>query len=122
MTEGLSTYRCRHLFKGKVKYGCTVTSVHMKQSHKTELVELFSKIDDPKIMDSFLENILTPAELEDVVLRLQLVKLLESGMPQREIAEKLGISISKVTRGSRALQEKNSGFKHVFDRYYKNGF
>lgn len=94
----------------------------MKQRHKQELVELLLKIEDKQLMDAFLSSVLTPAEYEDIVSRLQLVKLLAQGVPQREISQKLGVSIAKVTRGSRELQEKNNGFSKIFDTYYKNGF
>lgn len=57
-----------------------------------------------------LQDILTPAELEDIAERWQLVKELHKGTPQREIAAKLGVSITKITRGSRMLQDGSGGF------------
>lgn len=61
-------------------------------------------------MDEFMEDLLTPAESEDIVTRWQIVKQLSKGTPQREISTKLGVSIAKITRGSRELRNKKGGF------------
>lgn len=79
--------------------------------HYRELCELFAAIDSSKDADALLKDILTPQELESLTERWQLVQMLARGMPQREIADKLNISISKVTRGSRALQYGTGGFQ-----------
>lgn len=66
-----------------------------------------------------LEDILTPQELDSVAERWQEVQLLAKGMTQRDIAKKLEISISKVTRGSRMLQYGNGGFRHFLKKLGK---
>ena len=55
-------------------------------------------------MEKALRDLLTPSEFAEVVKRLQIFKLLEQGVPQRQIAETLGVGIATVTRGSRALR------------------
>jgi len=55
-----------------------------------------------------LDELLTPAELRDLCLRLCLLRQLVNGEPQRKIAETLGISLCKITRGSRILKNPNS--------------
>lgn len=64
-------------------------------------------------MDEFIEDILTPTELEDIITRWQIIKQLSKGRPQREIAKRLGVSIAKITRGSRELRDKKGGFWKV---------
>jgi TrpR family transcriptional regulator, trp operon repressor len=88
----------------------------MNKKYQQELAVLLSKIKDPKLMDKFLEDILTPAEYEEVVTRWQIIKLLTQGMPQREIAANLKVSIAKITRGSRELRDKNGGFWKVLKK------
>lgn len=63
-----------------------------------------------------LVDILTPQELESLAERWQLIQALATGMPQREIAEKLGLSISKITRGSRMLQFGEGGFQYFLGK------
>lgn len=66
-------------------------------------------------MDEFLSDLLTPAEYEDIVKRWQIVKQLSNGIPQRQIAKNLRLSIAKVTRGSRVLLDKNGGFNRILN-------
>lgn len=84
--------------------------------HYRELCELFAAIGSPRDADALLKDILTPQEIESLTERWQLVQMLAKGMPQREIAERLNISISKVTRGSRALQYGTGGFQTFLKR------
>ena len=57
-------------------------------------------------MDGILHEILTPSEFTEISKRLHIFRLLQTGMPQRQIADTLGDGIATVTRGSRALQER----------------
>ncbi len=70
----------------------------------TELIELLITIKNKQDMENFLMGILTPKELEEIPARLQIVKLLKKGLPQQQIAEKLGVGIATVTRGSKEIQ------------------
>ena len=72
-----------------------------------------SKIKDKSTALNFLKNILTPKELDEISLRLQIVKMLKKGIPQRKVAEQLGVSIGTVSRGSRELQYGPKGFEQV---------
>lgn len=69
-----------------------------------ELAEILVGIEDPKLMEDFLGNLLTPSELSEVSKRFQIFKLLKNGVPQRKIAEDLGVGIATISRGSRELQ------------------
>jgi len=83
----------------------------MKQTFThTELAQLLTSIQDETQMGELLKAFLTPQELEDLVLRWEIVKLLHTGMPQREIAQKLGVAIGTVSRGSRELKYGHNGF------------
>ena len=55
-------------------------------------------------MEGVLRKLLTASELIDVANRLQIFIMLEQGVPQRQIAEKLGVGIATVTRGSNAIK------------------
>jgi TrpR family trp operon transcriptional repressor len=77
------------------------------------LVDVFSRTQDKDLLTRFLKNILTPSEINNLVLRWELVKLLDKGVSQREIGRMLGISLCKITRGSRELKKKNSAIKKV---------
>ncbi|MDH3998071.1 MAG: trp operon repressor [Desulfuromonadales bacterium] len=58
----------------------------------------------PEAMTKALRDLLTPNELADVANRLQIIEMLQQGIPQRQIADKLGVGIATVTRGSHHLK------------------
>lgn len=64
------------------------------------------KQDSPAKLEEWLGILLTPKELEELPKRLQIIEMLQAGIPQREIAEKLNVGIATVTRGSRELQRR----------------
>lgn len=70
-----------------------------------DLIEMLLKIKSKEEMEDFLLGILTPKELQEIPMRLRIVKMLKAGVRQHEIAESLGVGISTVTRGSRELQK-----------------
>ena len=85
----------------------------MNSRYVNQLADVIVALEDKKTTLAFLKNILTPAELEEVSTRLQIVKLLKKGLPQREVAEKLSVSIGTVSRGSRELKYGGDGFEKV---------
>ncbi len=80
-----------------------------------ELAEAFSRLNNPGTASDFIRAILTPRELDKIALRWRLVKLLKEGHSQRRIAEELGVSLCKITRGSRELKHGSSGFRQVVE-------
>lgn len=87
--------------------------------HLQDLFALFTSIENVKECEMLLRDILTPQEIDDIAERWQLVQALASGMTQRDIAKKLGISISKITRGSHELQYGSGGFKLFLEKLKK---
>jgi TrpR family trp operon transcriptional repressor len=81
-----------------------------------ELLKVISSIKDLDELNRFFNDIFTPAELDDISLRWKLLKDLHTGMTQRKISEKYGISLCKITRGSRVLKEENSVVLNVLNQ------
>ncbi|MEJ5259532.1 MAG: Trp family transcriptional regulator [Anaerohalosphaeraceae bacterium] len=86
-----------------------------EQSGFEGLVEALCHIRLPEEMKQFLAEILTPAELHDLSLRWQLMRMLSERVPQRQIASDLKISLCKITRGSKILKNPDS----ITNRYLK---
>lgn len=72
---------------------------------KSALLDHLQSAESPEELDLRLEQLLTPTEYEEVIKRLQIFRLLESGTPQRQIAQQLGVGIATVSRGARALKQ-----------------
>ena len=73
-----------------------------------EVIQILSKITSKKDMEKFLDEILTENERRDISLRWELMKKIHEGIPQRTIASELGISLCRITRGSRILKSEGS--------------
>ncbi|WP_293264534.1 Trp family transcriptional regulator [Neptunomonas sp.] len=74
------------------------------KQYTLELMEHLLVLKTPDEMEAALRALLTPAEFSEVTKRLQIFKMLKQSVPQRQIAETLGVGIATVTRGSRALK------------------
>lgn len=72
------------------------------------VAEVLAEITSVEEMRRFLDELLTEGELRDITLRWRLLEQLQEGMTQRKIAERLKISLCKITRGSRILKKKGS--------------
>jgi TrpR family trp operon transcriptional repressor len=77
-----------------------------------EICGVLCRINSPDEMQDFLAEILTPAERRDLALRWELMRRLKQGIPQRQIARELGISLCKITRGAKILKQNHSISKH----------
>lgn len=78
-----------------------------------ELYAVFARLDDTALVRDFLGCLFTPVELHDVAKRWLLVKEIDRGTPQREIAKMFNMSLCKITRGSRELKKADSAFRKV---------
>jgi len=83
----------------------------------SEIAAVLARLKDPELIAAFLRSILTRRELQEVDGRWELVKLLARGDSQRAIARRLGMSLCKITRGSRELKKRNSAFARVLGEY-----
>ncbi len=77
------------------------------------LVRIFCSIDDPRTMKRFMKEVFTPSEIEDISKRWKVLEMLESGYSQRAIAFRLGVSLCKITRGSKVLKTGGSVSKRI---------
>lgn len=89
----------------------------MSDKFEKELVAILASITDDKLMQSFLHNMLTPAELEEIAKRLQIFKMLHNGDPQRDVAKALNVSIGTISRGSRELKYGEKGVATVLNKF-----
>ena len=78
------------------------------KKEQNELIDIFCDITDKKMMGGVFSELFTPAELKDFTLRWALLKLLKKNYTQRDIASQLGISLCKITRGSRLIKNQKS--------------
>lgn len=83
----------------------------MEKEILKKFVEQLQNCKDAKELEGFLSAILTPGELLEIPMRLEIVKMLKAGNTHRQISDKLGVGIATVARGSREIKMGN--FKDI---------
>ena len=83
-----------------------------------EIIEVFVRTKTVEEMQKLFEELFTQKEKYDFALRWRLMKELYDGKSQREIAHELGISLCKITRGSKILKNDDSQMNHILQEYH----
>ena len=81
----------------------------------TELCHLINKTNDDKFLVEFFKCLFTKPELKDIANRWLLVKEIDAGTTQRDIAKKFSMSLCKITRGSKELNKPDSAFRRMLE-------
>ncbi|MCR4954364.1 MAG: trp operon repressor [Treponema sp.] len=92
-----------------------VVTEELYQQTIDELCKIITE-SDTQLLKEFIDCLFTKAELHDIVNRWLLVKELDKGTTQRAIAKKFRMSLCKITRGSKLLNDPQSGFRKVLDK------
>jgi len=79
------------------------------------IVKMLSSTKNKKELKLFLIDILSPAEIDDIYNRLQIIEeLTVHGSPHREVSKKFNVSISKVTRAANVTKYGSGIFRRMF--------
>lgn len=84
-----------------------------KHSALPDLMKAISLLRNPEEAEQFFTDLCTPAELESMADRWQVVPLLREGMPYRTIHEHTGVSVTTVTRVARCLSFGTGGYELI---------
>ncbi len=78
-----------------------------------EICHLLAQVKDENLIVDFFNCLFTQTELKEFSNRWHLVKELDAGTTQREIARKYGMSLCNITRGSREMKKEDSAFNKM---------
>ena len=90
-----------------------------KQLTTKQANELFGAIlslKSAKECKAFLRDLCTLSEIEAMIERLRVAKMVKDNIPYREISEKTGSSTATVTRVAHWLHHGMGGYELVLDR------
>ncbi len=73
-------------------------------------------LQDTEECGNFLRDLCTPAELQALVDRWQVVELLQEGLPYRRIHDLTGVSVTTIGRVARFLTDGFGGYQAALDR------
>ena len=88
---------------------------------RRELATAFTMIETPEEMEQTFIDFLTVSEQRDLYSRWLIFKMLEQGLTQREISRELGVSLCKITRGSRFLKSPRTIVHRLLDGLARHG-
>lgn len=87
------------------------TAPHNRALRQEALVEAILGLRDRQELAAFLRDLCTPAELEALADRWQVVPSLLAGQTYREIHDRLGVSVTTVGRVARCLEMGEGGYQ-----------
>lgn len=76
---------------------------HQNHHHIQSLMQALCLLQNEEEALAFFNDLCTPAELEAMADRWQVVPLLRQGIPYRSIHEQTGVSVTTITRVARCL-------------------
>ena len=89
-----------------------------RKQHKAEedLFEALVALQDTAEIRRFFEDLCTPAELQALVDRWQVVEYLQRDLPYRKIHDLTGVSVTTIGRVARCLSDGSGGYKTAIER------
>lgn len=75
-----------------------------------EILKTIKDLNEDQFSD-FFYGILSPKEIEQIILRYKIIQLLKKNIPQHKIASNLEVGVATVSRGSKMIKEGK--FKYV---------
>ncbi len=85
----------------------------MNKSVVALLAHKINCLENVQDIESFLELFLTPKEVATILTRIEIVRRLDAGEPQRKIAADLKVGIQTVSRGVQPLRANYDEFKQI---------
>ncbi len=86
------------------------------RADRASLAEAFMAMQTTEECRDLLRDLTTPAELEALVDRWRVARLLDAGLPYREINQQTGVSVTTIGRVARFIEMGNDGYRRALDR------
>ena len=90
-----------------------------KTPHLKNLARAFLSLKTERDMLNFLRDLCTLDELEEFATRLEIAKLISCGTPYRDIAKKVDVSTTTVSRVAQWLHHGEGGYQLALHRIKK---
>lgn len=96
-------------------------SSRRRRRNEAALCEALASLHSAEECHDFLRDLCTPAELQALVDRWQVVALLEEALPYRRINELTGVSVTTIGRVARFLNDGFGGYALALERSRAHG-
>lgn len=93
-----------------------VLEKQLRTKQARDFYKTLAKINNDKQIAMFLRDVFTLGELEEAMNRLQVAKMLNKGIPYRQISQVLKISTATITRVAYWLHHGTGGYRLALDK------
>ncbi|MDG2288388.1 MAG: YerC/YecD family TrpR-related protein [Woeseiaceae bacterium] len=90
-------------------------SDHQQQCAEEALFKAMAVLQSTKEVRIFFKDLCTPAELQALVDRWQVVEYLQKQLPYRKIHDLTGVSVTTIGRVARCLADGAGGYRTAID-------
>jgi len=87
-----------------------------KEVDITTITDALSKLKNKEEIKAFLSDILTKSEQETLIMRLKVARLLDQGLPYKQIEKETGASSATIAKISEYLKYGYDGYRIVIER------
>ena len=91
-------------------------STRQQELAEKALFEAIAALNDMSEVRIFFKDLCTPAELQAITDRWQVVKYLQKKLPYRKIHNLTGVSVTTIGRVARSLADGTGGYQTAIDR------
>lgn len=84
---------------------------------RADLARVLAALEDPALVEAFLDDLCTPAEIEALGDRWSVVPLLAAGLSYRQAHEATGVSVTTVGRIARCLEAGAGGYRAALEHH-----
>ncbi len=91
-------------------------STRQQELAEEALFEAIAALTDMSEVRIFFKDLCTPAELQAITDRWQVVKYLQKKLPYRKIHNLTGVSVTTIGRVARSLADGTGGYQTAIDR------
>lgn len=94
----------------------TIPGNDWNKTASEELLEAIVTLDTVDEAAAFMRDLCTRKELEEMSNRWEAVKLLDEGIPYRDISDRTGLSTATITRINQWLQHGTGGYRSMLSK------
>ena len=91
-------------------------SIRQQELTEEALFKAIAALTDIGEVKIFFKDLCTPAELQAITDRWQVVKYLQKKLPYRKIHNLTGVSVTTIGRVARSLADGTGGYQTAIDR------
>lgn len=94
----------------------TIPGNDWNKTASEELLEAIVTLETVDEAAAFMRDLCTRKELEEMSNRWEAVKLLDEGIPYRDISDRTGLSTATITRINQWLQHGTGGYRSMLSK------